>query len=158
MTRDLTRDLQKRVQKLESQMACRPEPKTIYFYRLFLAFAIAQYLGNQDPHETPKFAIARAFRKIRSEFENAVECSNPTLDEMCALVASQLLAKFGVSPNDKPNVLAEAFERMEAGLCETYKELLFRVARGLGVELPVCLTPRGEPESETSADNPLSEL
>jgi hypothetical protein len=151
MTRDITRDLQKRLQKLESRMACRPEPKTIYFYRLFLAFAIAQYLGNQDPHETPQFAIARVFR---SEFENAVECSNPTLDEIWAMVASQLLAKFGVSPNDKPDVLAEAFERMEAGLCETYKELLFRVARGLGVELPVCLTPRGEPESETGADSP----
>jgi hypothetical protein len=64
----------------------------------------------------------------------------------------------GLSSKDKPDVLAEAFERMEAGLCETYKEPLFGAARGLGVELPVCLTPRGEPESETSADNPLSEL
>jgi hypothetical protein len=153
MTRDITRDLQKRLQKLEAQMACRPEPKAIYFYRLFLVIAIKQYLRNPESYETPLHAYEMTLRfATQSEFKNAVKGKDPILDERSAQVASRLLAEFGVSLDDKSDVLAEAFERMEAGLSERYKEALCRVAWQLGLEPPICLRPRGAPDSETSAD------
>jgi len=92
-----------------------------YLYRL-RAFAISYYLGDPQTDEPPIAAYARALG-----FEGPAQLLK-TPPEMIAQREStaldRLLAQFGVSWNDEWDALADAFERMAAGLSESYTQRL----------------------------------
>jgi hypothetical protein len=125
----MTRDIRSRLEKLESRVPRQPtEQQDEQIARLhdFLRLAVAYYLGDPapdgGPEEAPADAYARALGYPRSfEFRKACEANDADLCERMRLANSKLLAKFGVSWEHKSEEIAEAFERMEAGLSESYK-------------------------------------
>jgi hypothetical protein len=86
--------------------------------------AIAYYLG--DP--TPGGSIAEAYSQALGyshgfEFQKAVRAKDPDFFERDRLARIKLLEKFGVSWESEWKEIVEAFNRMEAGFSERYKEM-----------------------------------
>ena len=134
----LTRDIRRRLEKLESQVLPQPteQEKKMRLWEWLLLYAVAYYLGGPapdgGPEESPAGAYARALGYPRSfEFRKACEAKDADLSERMRLANDKLLAKFGVSWEHKWEEIAEAFERMEAGLSELYKQRLHGIARTL---------------------------
>jgi hypothetical protein len=120
----MTRDIERRLQKLESQVPRQPteQEKNLERLQLFLVFAIAYYLGDPSPEESPAQGYMRALGYSNSyEFKKAFAANDPDFQERVRLANSKLLEKFGVSCEHESENIAEAFKRMEAGLPEQYK-------------------------------------
>ena len=123
----MTRDLQRRLQKLESQVPRQPtgqekQRKIVQYCQNFLMFVMAYYLGHPGPEEAPITAYGRALGYPNShEFRKAWDGNDPDLYERDRLARIKLLEKFGVSWEHEWEEIVEAFQRMEAGLPEPYK-------------------------------------
>jgi hypothetical protein len=120
----MTRALQWRLQKLESQVPRQPteQEKHEKIVQRFLVCAVAYYLG--DP--TPEGSVAEAYGRALGypnphEFRKAWDAKDPDFYERDRLARIKLLEKFGVSWEHESEEIIEAFERMEAGLPERYK-------------------------------------
>jgi hypothetical protein len=120
----MTRNLQRRLQKLESQVPRQPteQEKKVQTCQNILMFAMAYYLGDLGPEEAPITAYGRALGYPNShEFRKAWDGNDPDLYERDRLARIKLLEKFGVSWEHEREEINEAFQRMEAGLPEPYK-------------------------------------
>jgi hypothetical protein len=120
----MTRNLQRRLQKLESQVPRQPteQEKKVQTCQNFLMLAMAYYLGDPRPEEAPITAYGRALGYPNShEFQKAWDANDPDIYERDRLARIKLLAKFGVSREHESEEIVEALERMEAGLPEQYK-------------------------------------
>jgi hypothetical protein len=120
----MTRNLQRRLQKLESQVPRQPtgQERDVQSLQNFLVFAMAYYLGDPGPDEAPITAYGRALGYPNShEFRKAWDGNDPDLYERDRLARVKLLEKFGVSWDHEREEIGEAFQRMEAGLPEPYK-------------------------------------
>jgi hypothetical protein len=120
----MTRNLQRRLQKLESQVPRQPtgQERDVQSLQNFLVFAMAYYLGHPGPEEAPITAYGRALGYPNShEFRKAWDGNDPDLYERDRLARVKLLEKFGVSWDHEREEIGEAFQRMEAGLPEPYK-------------------------------------
>lgn len=120
----MTRNLQRRLQKLESQVPRQPteQERDVQSLQNFLVFAMAYYLGDPGPEEAPITAYGRALGYPNShEFRKAWDGNDPDLYERDRLARVKLLEKFGVSWEHEREEIGEAFQRMEAGLPEPYK-------------------------------------
>jgi hypothetical protein len=123
----MTRALQRRLQKLESQVPRQlteqeKHEKNVQSCQVFLMCAVAYYLG--DP--TPEGSVAEAYGRALGypnphEFRKAWDAKDPDLYERDRLARIKLLAKFGVSFEHEWEEIFEAVKRMEAGLPERYK-------------------------------------
>jgi hypothetical protein len=60
------------------------------------------------------------------KFQKALDANDPDFQERVRLAKTKLLAKFGVSWEHERKEIAEALERMEAGLSEHYKSICRR--------------------------------
>jgi hypothetical protein len=123
----MTRNLQRRLQKLESQVPRQPTEQEIreeivWSCKKFLVCAVAYYLGDPRPEGSVMDAYLRALGYQHGyEFRKALEANNPDFFERDRLARIKLLAKFGVSPEHEWGEIIEAFQRMEAGFPEQYK-------------------------------------
>jgi hypothetical protein len=120
----MTRNLQRRLQKLESQVPRQPtgQERDVQSLQNFLVFAMAYYLGDPGPEEAPITAYGRALGYPNShEFRKAWDGNDPDLYERDRLARVKLLEKFGESWDHEREEIGEAFQRMEAGLPEPYK-------------------------------------
>jgi hypothetical protein len=118
----MTRNLQRRLQKLESQVPRQPteqekREEIVWSCQKFLVCAVAYYLGDPKPEGSVMDAYLRALG-----YPNLYEFrKDPDFDERVRLAKIKLLAKFGVSPEHEREEIVEAFRRMEAGFSEHYK-------------------------------------
>jgi hypothetical protein len=122
----MTRNLQRRLQKLESQVPRQPteQEKKVQTCQNFLMFAMAYYLGDPGPEEAPITAYGRALGYPNShEFRKAWDVGDPDLYERDRVARIKLLEKFGVSWEHEWEEITEAVERMDAGFPEPYKML-----------------------------------
>jgi hypothetical protein len=120
----MTRNLQRRLQKLESQVPRQPteQEKKVQTCQNLLMFAMAYYLGDPGPDEAPITAYGRALGYPNShEFRKAWDGKDPDIYERDRLARIKLFEKFGVSLEHERKGIGEAFQRMEAGLPEPYK-------------------------------------
>src|SRR5262245_16683020 len=120
----MTRDIERRLQKLESQLPRQPteQERAMASLQRFLFFAVAYYLGDPTPEEAPIDGYMRALGYSHSyEFRKAWDANDADLQERVRLAKGKLLEKFGVSREHKSEEISEAFQRMEAGLPERYK-------------------------------------
>jgi hypothetical protein len=125
----MTRNLQRRLQKLEAQVPRQPteQEKQRETLRNFLICAVAYYLGDPRPEGSVAEAYRRALGYPNSyEFQKALDANDPDFQERVRLAKTKLLAKFGVSWEHERKEIAEALERMEAGLSEHYKSICRR--------------------------------
>jgi hypothetical protein len=123
----MTRDIQRRLQNLESQVPRQPteqekQEKIVQSCQKFLVCAVAYYLG--DP--TPEGSIMEAYMRALAyphfyEFRKALDANDPDLQQRVRLSRTKLLAKFGVSWEYEWGEIVEAFKRMHAGFPERYK-------------------------------------
>src|SRR5262245_20498610 len=123
----MTRDIERRLQKLESQVP-PPQPteeeKTVKSLHLFLRCAVAYYLGDPTPGGSLEEAYMRAVGYSHSyEFRKALAANDPDLLERVRLANFKLLEKFGVSSEHEWEEIIEAFKRMHAGFPDRYKGL-----------------------------------
>src|SRR5262245_57913731 len=121
----MMRDIERRLQKLESQVPPPPptdEEKTAQYLQRFLTCAIAYYLGDPTPRGSVAEAYSRALGYSHSyEFIKDVNAKDRDLLERVRLAKIKLLEKFGVSAECGREEIIEALLRMEAGLPERYK-------------------------------------
>ena len=120
----MTRDIERRLQKLESQLPRQPteQEKIVASLQRFLFFAVAYYLGDPTPEEAPIDGYMRALGyPHRNEFRKAWDANDADFQERGRLAKGKLLAKFGVSWEHEGKEIGEAIQRMEAGLPEQYK-------------------------------------
>ena len=123
----MTRNLQRRLQKLESQVPRQPteqqkQEKIGQSCQKFLVCAVAYYLGDPTPEGAPIEAYMRALAYPHFyEFRKAWDANDPDLYERDRLARIKLLEKFGVSWEHEWEEIIEAFKRMEAGFPERYK-------------------------------------
>ena len=120
----MTRNLQRRLQKLESQVPRQPteQEKNVQTFQNFLVCAVAYYLGNPTPEGSVMEAYMRALGYPNLyEFRKAWDVNDPDLYERDRLARIKLLEKFGVSWEHEWEEIIEAVKRMEAGLPEQYK-------------------------------------
>jgi hypothetical protein len=125
----MTRNLQRRLQKLESQVPRQPtgQERDVQSLQNFLVFAMAYYLGDPGPEEAPITAYGRALGYPNShEFRKAWDGKDPDFQERVRLANTKLLEKFSVSLKPERGEIVDAFERMEAGFPEPYKSLCRR--------------------------------
>jgi hypothetical protein len=121
----MTRDILKRLKKLESHIAQKDE-KFFPDWHKFMFYALAHYLGNAGPPGHAMLAYARALG-YRDSFEFLSDFrvdDNPNIRERAVRAKAQLLAKFGVSANDELAVIGEALDRMANGLSESVRPRL----------------------------------
>ena len=119
----MTRDIRRRLEKLESQVPRQPteQEKIVQLHQQFLRFAVAYYLGDLGPDQSVASAYARALGYPRSlEFRKACEANDADLSERMRLANSRLLAKFGVSWEHEWDAIIDAYKRMEAGFSQWY--------------------------------------
>jgi hypothetical protein len=121
----MRRDIQRRLQKLESQVP-PPQPteeeKIAKSLHMFLFCAVAYYLGDPTPEGPPMEAYMRALGYPHSyEFRKAIDDKDPDFFERDRLARIKLLAKFGVSREHEWVEIVDAFKRMHAGFSERYK-------------------------------------
>ena len=120
----MTRDIERRLQKLESQIPRQPteEEKIKESLQRFVRCAIAYYLGDLTPEESVAEAYTRALGYPNvNEFRKALGANDPDLQKRMRMANSKLLEKFGVSSEPQAEEITEAFQRMEDGLPEQYK-------------------------------------
>ena len=120
----MTRDIERRLQKLESQLPRQPTEQERAMERLqrFLFFAVVYYLADPTPEEAPIDGYIRALGyPHRNEFRKAWDANDADLQERVRLAKGKLLAKFGVSWEHEWGKIVEAFTRMQAGFPERYK-------------------------------------
>jgi hypothetical protein len=120
----MTRDIERRLQKLESQVPRQPteQEKNVERLQRFVRCAIAYYLGDPTPGGSVAEAYTRALGYPTSyEFRKALGANDPDLQERMRIAYSKLLEKFGVSSEQQAEEITEALQRMEAGLPEQYK-------------------------------------
>jgi|SRR5262245_49009629 len=126
----MTRNLQRRLQKLESQILRQPteqekqwqKEKQWEIVRNFMICAVAYYLGDLTPEEAIIEAHGRALGYSNPhELRKAIDAKDPDFFERDHLARIKLLAKFGVSPEHEWEEIVEALRRMEAGLPEQYQ-------------------------------------
>jgi hypothetical protein len=120
----MTRDIERRLQKLESQVPRQPteQEKNVERLQRFVRCAIAYYLGDLTPEESVAEAYMRALGYPNSyEFRKALNANDPDFYERDRLARIKLLEKFGVSWEHEWEEIIEAFQRMEAGFPEHYK-------------------------------------
>lgn len=125
----MTRDLRKRIQKLESQIPRQPSEQDMagQFLQRLLMRCIAYYLGEPTENDSIASACARGLGYARPfEFRNGLGSHDAGLSERYALANTRLFAKFGVSTNDDWDAICDACDRMERGLPESYKRSLYR--------------------------------
>jgi hypothetical protein len=121
----MMRDIQGRLQKLESQLP-PPQPteqeKVAASLHKFLFWAIAYYLGDPTPEGSPMEAYMRALGYQHGyEFRKAIDAKDPDFFERDRLARIKLLAKFGVSLEHEWVEIVDALKRMRAGFPERYK-------------------------------------
>ena len=85
-------------------------------------------LAGQRGDPTPGGSIAEAYSQALGyshgfEFQKAVRAKDPDFFERDRLARIKLLEKFGVSWESEWKEIVEAFNRMEAGFSERYKEM-----------------------------------
>src|SRR5262245_38912208 len=105
----MTRDFERRLRKLESQLLRHPteQEKNEKRLQLFLACAVAYYLGDPTPEDSIAEAYMRALGYSNShEYRNA---TFPDRQERVLLARSKLLEKFGVSWEHESKEISEAF-------------------------------------------------
>jgi hypothetical protein len=120
----MTRDIERRLQKLESQVPRQPteQEKNVERLQRFVRCAIAYYLGDLTPEESVAEAYTRALGYPNvNEFRKALGANDPDLQKRMRMANSKLLEKFGVSSEPQAEEITEAFQRMEDGLPEQYK-------------------------------------
>ena len=120
----MTRNIRKRLQKLESQVPRHPTKleKETARLKCFLRYAVAYYLGDPTPEESVAEAYSRALGYPRTyEFGKACDAGDPDLTERMASANNKLLAKFGVSWGHEWDAIVDAFKLMETGFSEWYK-------------------------------------
>ncbi len=123
----MTRDIQRRLQKLESQVPQQPteDDQFVESLQSFLRYAVAYYLGDPTPEESIAEAYIRALAYPNSyEFLKACDANDADLHERIHLANIKLLAKFSVSWEHEWDQIADAFQRVEDGLPEFYKRAL----------------------------------
>jgi len=123
----MTRDIERRLQKLESQVP-PPQPteddKTAASLHRFLLCAIAYYLGDPTPGGSPAEAFMRALGYSHSfDFQKAIEANDPDFNERWHRARNKLFEKFGLSSKLEWGETVEAFKRMHAGFPDRYKGL-----------------------------------
>ena len=121
----MTRDIERRLQKLESQVP-PPQPteeeQNVESLHRFLRCAIAYYLGDPTPGGSPAEAFIRAMGYSHSfDFQKAIEAKDPDFNERWRRASTKLLEKFGVSWKHEWGEIVEAFKRMHAGFPDRYK-------------------------------------
>jgi hypothetical protein len=121
----MRRDIQRRLQKLESQVP-PPQPteqeKIVKSLQRFLFCAVAYYLGDPRQEGPVMEAYMRALGFPHSyEFRKAIDDKDPDFFERDRLARIKLLERFGVSWEHEWEEIIEAFKRMEAGFPERYK-------------------------------------
>jgi hypothetical protein len=127
----MTRNIVKRIQKLESRIPPQltDEQERTNFVSLFITLAIAHYLGDPLPNESVMDAYSRALGyACLSECFEAMRTEDLNFYERDRLARMRLFAKFSVSPRDKWAAVCEAFERMANGLSERYREVMPELA------------------------------
>jgi hypothetical protein len=97
----MRRDIQRRLQKLESQVP-PPQPteqeKIVKSLQRFLFCAVAYYLGDPRPEGSVMEAYMRALGYPHSyEFRKAIDDKDPDFFERDRLARIKLLERFGVS-------------------------------------------------------------
>jgi hypothetical protein len=120
----MTRDIERSLQKLESQVPRQPteQEKNVERLQRFVWCAIAYYLGDLKPEESVAEAYTRALGYPNvNEFRKVLGANDPDLQERMRMANSKLLEKFGVSSEPQAEEITEAFQRMEDGLPEQYK-------------------------------------
>ncbi len=120
----MTRDIQRRLQKLESQVPPQPteHDKGVEGLHRLLRYAVAYYLGDPTPEESIAEAYLRALGYPKSyAFQKACDADDEDLHGRIRLANIKLLAKFGVSWEHDSEQIGDAFKRMEDGLPEFYK-------------------------------------
>src|SRR5262245_4836332 len=120
----MTRDIERRLQKLESQLPRQPteQEKIVASLQRFVLCAVAYYLGDPRPEGSVMEAYMRALGYPHSyEFRKAWYANDPDFQKRQRLAKTKLLAKFGVSWDHQAEEISEALERMEDGLPEKYK-------------------------------------
>src|SRR5262245_6622708 len=120
----MTRGIERRLQKLESQVTRQPteQEKNVQTCQIFLVCAVAYYLGDPTPGGSVMEAYMRALGYPHSyEFRKAWDANDPDFYERDRLARIKLLEKFGVSREHESEEIVEALERMEAGLPEQYQ-------------------------------------
>jgi hypothetical protein len=126
----MTRDLGRRIRKLESSL---PPLLTDDVSRMagLLWFAIAHYLGDPSPDERPFAAYARALGYAdESELNRALAFKYREVWNRVSSAEHKVCTKFGI---DVPSLeysdsdgakLCSALDRMKAGLPRAYKDQL----------------------------------
>ncbi len=128
----MTRDIQRRLQKLESQVPRQPteDDQIVRIVHSLLIVAVAYYLGDPTPEGSIAEAYIRALAYPNSyEFLKACDANDADLHERIRLANIKLLAKFGVSWEHEWDQIVDAFQRMEDGLSEFYKRALVEGTR-----------------------------
>src|SRR5262245_41326922 len=108
----MTRALQRRLQKLESQVPRQPTEHEKIMERLqrFLFCAVAYYLGDPTPGGSVMEAYMRALGYPHSyEFRKAWDSNDPDLQERVRRAKTKLLEKFGVSCEHEGEEIIDAF-------------------------------------------------
>ena len=123
----MTRDFERRLQKLESQVPPPPPTEQEKFaetLHMFLRCAVAYYLGDPTPGGSPGQAYMQAlgYRNFY-EFKKAIDAKDPEPEERIRLANIKVLEKFGVSWKHEWAEIVEAFRRMHAGFPDRYKGL-----------------------------------
>ena len=133
----MTRDLERRIRKLESILPPLITPDDSWMYGV-LWFAVAYYFGNLSSDEEPIAAYARALGYADESELNRVMADNYL--EVSYRVSSaeyKICARFGI---DIPSLedsdserLSEALQRMEAGLPRFYRVFLKILVRRMNL-------------------------
>ncbi len=131
----MTRDIQRRLQHLESQVPRQPTEKEKFaqLHNRFLTYTVAFYLGDPAPEESIANAYRRALGYSSSyDFVQALDAKDSDLKERIRQANRKLLAKFGVSwEEDEWDAIVAAYKRMEAGFSEFYRNTWSETCRGL---------------------------
>jgi hypothetical protein len=124
----MTRDIRRRLEKLESQVPRQPTELDEKIIRLdkFLLLAVAYYLGDPAPDGGPDESVMDAYVRALGypssyEFRNACDANDEDFNRRRCEANDKLLAKFGVSWGHEWDAIIDAFKRMEAGFSERYK-------------------------------------
>jgi hypothetical protein len=128
----MTRNIEPRLQKLESQVPRQPteHEKLVEYHNTFLMCAIACHLGDATPEDSVMEPYIRALGyKSSYEFLKACDANDPDGIERDRLARIKLLAKFGVSWDHEWDEIVDAYKRMEAGFSEHYKRTLEELYR-----------------------------
>jgi hypothetical protein len=128
----MARNLEKRLQHLESRIPRPPASGDNMGLRVstFLMVAAAYYFGDPAPDDPLITPLARALGYADPfEFQKAAENERSDFAEKGALAIAKVLAKFGVSADSAPQAIANAFDRMAAGMSASFKQRLKSIAR-----------------------------